>query len=195
MQNLRTRIKTWYFVRINVSVGEPIASAGGSVTGESTEQPRSRSWQRADRLWKNAVNTYIVNGYGSPHVKNYVDNVQGKPNEQRDRWIESMTTVIAGITEEVTPEDEAPDETPEADPTQPDAGVAGEIVAGLRRVIDAGVEGLKFESMQPQELGTIDGELDGTEEVRLLANKIAQITFTITQDSMVNLWVNQSDIT
>ncbi|MBU1123123.1 hypothetical protein KJ652_00870, partial [Patescibacteria group bacterium] len=29
----------------------------------------------------------------------------------------------------------------------------------------------------------------------LLANKIAQITFTITQDSMVNLWVNQSDIT
>ncbi|MBU0458847.1 hypothetical protein KJ652_04965, partial [Patescibacteria group bacterium] len=128
-----------------VSVGEPIASAGGGIAGESTEQPKSRSWQRADRLWKNAVNTYIVNGYGSPHVKNYVDNVQGKPNEQRDRWIESMTTVIAGITKEVTPEDETPDETPETDPTQPDVGVAGEVVAGLQRVIDAGMEGIKVE--------------------------------------------------
>ncbi|MBU1123125.1 hypothetical protein KJ652_00880, partial [Patescibacteria group bacterium] len=126
-------------------------------------------------------------------IKVNVGHVAENYGDPRDDKTFTYTTLADKLSQDIAnAEDE---EAPEENPNQPGVASAEEVIAGLQRVIDVGVEGLKFESMQPQELGTIDGELDGTEEVRLLANKIAQITFTITQDSMVNLWVNQSDIT
>jgi len=140
-----------------VSIGEPIASAGGGVTGETTEKPRSRSWQRARRLWEKAVKKY-----SDVRARNYVDNVVGRENVQRDRWIESMGSVIAMGAGGSATEGEEGEERAKDHPTRPEAEDAGEELAALQRVIDVGVGGMSFANMQPRDLGTIDGELDGT---------------------------------
>ncbi|MBU0458043.1 EndoU domain-containing protein, partial [Patescibacteria group bacterium] len=124
-----------------VSVGEPIASAGGGVTGESNEQPKSRSWQRAQRLWQEAVKKY-----SDVRVRNYVDNVEGKPNLQRERRQEQMTAILTAMAEdEGAPEDEVPEDTPEEDPNKPDIEWAEEVVASLNRIIDTAVADIEVE--------------------------------------------------
>ncbi|MBU0766187.1 hypothetical protein KKF55_00140, partial [Patescibacteria group bacterium] len=94
----------------------------GETTTET--QTRSRSWERAQRLWQSAVDSYMAGGYGDPRIRNYADNVIGEPNYQRDAWINGVDTVLRGFVANIPSEPEA--QGPEEDPSKPDIYSAGE---------------------------------------------------------------------
>jgi len=124
-------------------IGESVAGINGA-SGTEAERPMSRSEARAITKWKESIERYESGGYGDPRIRNYVDNVKGKENVQRDRWIEKVNALFTVASADM-PEEETPPSGPVKNPLKPDINWAVEQIASLERVVDVVVEGKKVE--------------------------------------------------
>ena len=138
-------------------VGEPIASAGGNVSGienvdtnyggeENRFDPdtQRRLWRAIDK-WQKLRGQGEEGGYAAPVIRRYKSDVEGQENIQRQRWIEGVDKVMGEIARDIPEEYKEEPQGPEKDPRKPDVDwMKGETQA-LGPIIDIIVAGIRIQ--------------------------------------------------